>query len=71
MFLDASAIIAIIAREPEEKLLAFRLQSASSPVLVSPLAVFEAVTGLARKKAKRLGGKGAKTPPDLLKEINQ
>jgi ribonuclease VapC len=71
MFLDASAIIAILAREPEEKLLAFRLRSATSPVLVSPLAVFEAVTGLARKKAKALGGASAKTPPELLKQTRR
>lgn len=71
MFLDASAIIAIIAKEPEEKLLAFRLKSASSPVLVSPLAIFEAVAGLARKKAKKLGGKEARTPPELLRQTRK
>jgi ribonuclease VapC len=68
MFLDASAIIAIIAREPEEKLLALRLKSASPPLLVSPLAIFEAVTGLARIKAKRLTGKEARTSPELLQQ---
>jgi ribonuclease VapC len=71
MFLDASAIIAIIAKEPEEMLLAYRLKSATSPVLVSPLAIFEAVTGLARKKAKGLGGKEAKTPPELLRQTRR
>ena len=71
MFLDASAIIAIIAREPEARLLAFRLGSASSPPLVSPLAIFEAVTGLARKKAKALGGRDAKTPPELLRQARR
>jgi ribonuclease VapC len=71
MFLDASAIIAIIAREPEAKLLAFRLESASSPPLVSPLAIFEAVAGLARKKAKALGGKDARTSPELLRQARR
>ena len=71
MFLDASAIIAIIAKEPEEGLLTFRLQSASSPALVSPLAIFEAIAGLARKKATSLGGKEAKTPPELLHQAQK
>jgi ribonuclease VapC len=68
MFLDASAIIAIISKEPEGPLLTFRLESASSRVLVSPLAIYEAIAGLARKKAKILGGKDAKTPPELLRQ---
>ncbi len=71
MFLDASAIIAIIAKEPEEPLLAFRLKSASAPVLVSPLAIFEAVVGLARKKEKALGGREARTPPELLAQTRR
>jgi ribonuclease VapC len=47
MFLDASAIIAIIARESDAASLAARLGQAG-PVVTSPIAVYEAVLGLAR-----------------------
>jgi ribonuclease VapC len=49
MFVDASAIVAIMTREPEADALADVLQSASSPV-TSPIAVFEAVLGICRKR---------------------
>jgi len=49
MFVDASAIVAILTREPEADTLADALQSASSPV-TSPIAVFEAVLGICRKR---------------------
>jgi ribonuclease VapC len=41
MFVDASAIVAILTREPEADALADVLQSASSPI-TSPIAIFEA-----------------------------
>jgi ribonuclease VapC len=47
MFLDASAIIAIIARESDAASLAARLGQAAL-VVTSPVAVYEAVLGLAR-----------------------
>ena len=47
MFLDASALIAIIARESEAAALAGRLRQATE-VHTSPIAVYEAVLGLAR-----------------------
>lgn len=47
MFLDASAIIAIIARESEAAALAARLRQANE-VHTSPIAVYEAVLGLVR-----------------------
>lgn len=49
MFVDASAIVAILTREPEADALADVLQSASSPV-TSPIAMFEAVLGICRKR---------------------
>lgn len=49
-FLDASAIIAFLAREPDAEAIAQALDAATPPFLVSPLVVFEAVTGLARAK---------------------
>jgi ribonuclease VapC len=50
MFVDASAIIAIIAQEAEAGDLSARLARAER-VAVSPIALYEATTGLARKRA--------------------
>ncbi|HZS85401.1 MAG TPA: type II toxin-antitoxin system VapC family toxin [Stellaceae bacterium] len=47
MFVDASAMIAIVAREPEAAALAARLGQAKA-VRTSPIAVYEAILGLAR-----------------------
>lgn len=47
MFVDASAIIAILAREPEQPSLRDKLNAAKS-VFVSPLTVYEATLGFAR-----------------------
>lgn len=48
MFIDASAMIAIIAQEEGWEALAARLAQAAK-IYVSPLAVWEAVAGLARQ----------------------
>jgi ribonuclease VapC len=47
MFIDASAVIAILTFEPEKPALARRLAGAKEPV-VSPISVFESVLGLRR-----------------------
>lgn len=47
MFVDASAIIAIIAREPDAATLTARLGQARR-AFTSPIAVYEATAGLAR-----------------------
>jgi ribonuclease VapC len=49
MFVDASAIVAILTREPEADLLADVLESAQSPI-TSPIAMFEAALGICRKR---------------------
>jgi ribonuclease VapC len=50
MFVDASAIIAIIAGESDRLSLTARLAQ-SSEVYVSPIVIYEATTGLARLRA--------------------
>jgi len=50
MFVDASAIIAIIADEPDRLSLSARLVHASE-IFVSPVVVYEATTGLSRRPA--------------------
>ena len=49
MFLDASVIIAIIAREPGWEEIVKRLETNGSDFIISPVSRFEAVLGLARK----------------------
>jgi ribonuclease VapC len=49
MFVDASAIVAILTREPEADALADLLEQAPSPI-TSPIALFEAVLGICRKR---------------------
>lgn len=47
MFIDASAIIAILAREPGWEVFATAIDNAAAPT-TSPLAIYEAVAGLSR-----------------------
>ena len=49
MFVDASAIVAILTREPEADTLTGRLEEADAPI-TSPIAVFEAAVGICRKR---------------------
>jgi ribonuclease VapC len=49
MFVDASAIVAILSREPEADRFASLVENAPAPV-TSPIAIFEAVLGLCRKR---------------------
>lgn len=49
MFVDASAIVAILTREPDADALTDRLERALHPI-TSAIAVFEAAAGLCRKR---------------------
>jgi ribonuclease VapC len=49
IFVDASAIVAILTREPEDAALAAALD-ASRDVMTSPIAVYEAALGICRKR---------------------
>jgi len=53
MFVDASAIIAIVTSEPEADALTDILQTARSPI-TSAVAVFEATLGIYRKRHSRV-----------------
>jgi len=55
MYLDASAIVAILGRESDADALIERLEAATTPLAVSPPGLFEAVLGLAAKKARAAG----------------
>ena len=49
IFVDASAIVAILTREPDADILADLLEAAHSPI-TSPIAVFEATAAVCRKR---------------------
>ncbi len=49
MFVDASAIVAILTQEPDADMLAGTLEEARSPI-TSAIAVYEATLGVRRKK---------------------
>ena len=51
MFIDASAVVAILHREPGSDELAKRLAASDKPPLFSPLARYEAVVSLARSRS--------------------
>ena len=53
MFLDASAVVAIIAREPDEISLLGKIGASES--LYSPLTLFESALALARKSDSDIG----------------
>jgi ribonuclease VapC len=48
MFIDASAVVAIIANEPAANDLTAKIEAATSSFYTSPLAVWESVAALAR-----------------------
>ncbi|MDC7788228.1 type II toxin-antitoxin system VapC family toxin [Rhodoplanes sp. TEM] len=67
MFLDASAVVAILGREPGWQDIANRLAAVDARFFFSPLARFEAAVGLARLKAAGRSG-SPKLSPDLLRQ---
>ena len=61
MFLDASAMLAILLREPDAGEYLARLEGATKRVYTSPIARFEAIVSLARAKTRP-----GHTSPDLI-----
>ena len=51
MIIDASAIVAVLLRRPGVEMLLDRLDAERPPHLVTPLALLDAIEGLARAKA--------------------
>ena len=66
-FVDASAIVAILGREPGHEELEQRLAIAAMPLIVSPLVKFEATLALARQKVSTDVGH-AKPSPEFLRQ---
>ncbi|GGA88540.1 VapC ribonuclease R02377 [Brucella endophytica] len=70
MFLDASALVAVINREPGWEDLSKRLPDVQNACYVSPLVRYEAVLAVARAAAGA-GGKTAKPRPGLLAKARE
>lgn len=67
MFIDASAIVAVLGREPGHEEIEKRLAAADGRVFVSPLVVFEAAVALARQKATGSSA-GGRPSPELVRQ---
>ncbi|WOS62878.1 type II toxin-antitoxin system VapC family toxin [Sinorhizobium fredii] len=65
MFVDASALVAIINQGPGWKELAKRLSDVQNACFVSPLVRFEAASAVARAAATA-GGASSRPTPDIL-----
>jgi ribonuclease VapC len=68
MFVDASAIVAILGQEPGHREIEKRLAAVDGRFFVSPLVKFEASVALARQKAK---GAKVKPSPELLRRAQR
>lgn len=69
MFLDASALVAIIGDEPPAAALLAKIEKHEGPLFFSSLVVFETVVALARKHKIRSLGENVPTPPHLIAQI--
>lgn len=69
MFLDASAVVAILGRETTADGLMVRILRATGSIRYTSLTMYEAVVGLARKTSVSLYGDQVPTPATLLSEV--
>jgi ribonuclease VapC len=67
MFLDASAVVAILNDEESAEHLLARIEQADSAIYYSSLVVFEAAIALSRQAKVAQLGEHASTPPDLIR----
>jgi ribonuclease VapC len=67
MFVDASAIVAILGREPGHEEIEKRMAGVEGRFFVSPLVKFEASVALARQKA----ASKVKPSPEMLRQAQQ
>lgn len=69
MFIDASAVVAILAREALADDLMHRIRLTPDPIYYSSITMYEAVVGLARKTAISIYGDQLPTPAALVSEV--
>ncbi|WP_025091555.1 type II toxin-antitoxin system VapC family toxin [Brucella intermedia] len=66
MYLDASAIVAILSNEDDAGYLLAKLEKTTSPIYYSSLTMFEAVISLARRLANKQVGSQAPIPTETI-----
>lgn len=66
MFLDASAIVAILSDEKDAGYLVAKIEMSKKPIYYSSLSIYEAVISLARKKRDAAFGNQVPIPPYLI-----
>lgn len=71
MFLDASAIVAILAGEEDAGYLLAKIEMSESLKIYSPLSMFEAVISLARIVSISQFGDRVPTPSELIDEVQE
>ncbi|PYE90173.1 type II toxin-antitoxin system VapC family toxin [Phyllobacterium leguminum] len=71
MFLDASAIVAVLARENDANYFATKIKNTEEAIYYSSLTVFEAVVSIARITSIRRNGNNSPTPPELIAEVQK
>lgn len=71
MFLDASAIVAILAGEEDAGYLLAKIEMSEGLKIYSPLSMLEAVISLARVVSISQFGDQVPTPPELIDEIQE
>lgn len=71
MFLDASAIVAILAGEEDADYLLAKIEMSEGLKIYSPMSMFEAVISLARIVSISQFGDQVPTPPELIDEVQE
>jgi ribonuclease VapC len=71
MFLDASAVVAILTRETNAAALLSKVSASDRPIRYSSFTIFEAVIAIARKNAITVHGDQRPTPPHMIDEARQ
>lgn len=71
MYIDASAIVAILTNESDAGSLIAKLDEARKPIFYSSMTVFEAVLSLARQMANATVGQQAPIPRELIETAQQ
>ena len=71
MYIDASAIVAILTNESDADILLAKLEGARKPIFYSSMTVFEAVLSLSRQIANAKVGPQAPIPLDFIEMAQQ
>ena len=71
MFLDASALVAIVGEEEDAELLLDRIDQSKGKFFYSSLSMYEAVISLAQKRKREAPGEQVPTPPHLIDDCQK